>query len=348
MATRAAGRSEQVWITMDDGVRLAASLYLPDADTPQPCLLEALPYRKDDITSSYGEEYERLRDEFSYAVCRVDLRGTGSSEGIAVDEYPRREQDDLVVGTPIANRTHAGLEGLIGFFVNTLALRSRVEGDPTFRELLASSRSTALGAYAHQDLPFEKLVEELRVERSLHHAPVFQVLLVLQNAPMPDLELPGLTLSPVPLAPGTAKFDLSLSFQENGRATLEYDARLFDDATAEQMPLVQTLWGQVKFARGSYEQAFGHFDKALAADPRVPDLHVYLGMIHVRRERYEMAEQAFRKALELDEDHAAAHDGLGVALYMQKRFEDAVYQHMRSAALVCRARWDPMRSANRR
>ena len=106
-----------------------------------------------------------------------------------------------------------------------------------------------------------------------------------------------------------------------------------DDANAE-LPIVQTLWGQAKFARASYEQAFQHFDKALAADPRVPDLHVYLGMIHIRRERYEMAEQAFRKALELDEDHAAAHDGLGVALYMQKRFEDAVYQHMRSAALV--------------
>lgn len=96
MATRAAGRSEQVWIMMDDGVRLAASLYLPAVAAPQPCLLEALPYRKDDITSAYAAEYERLRDEFSYAVCRVDLRGTGSSEGVAVDEYPQREQDDLV------------------------------------------------------------------------------------------------------------------------------------------------------------------------------------------------------------------------------------------------------------
>ncbi|MFP5289313.1 MAG: condensation domain-containing protein, partial [Thermoanaerobaculia bacterium] len=144
-------------------------------------------------------------------------------------------EDDLVVGTPIANRTHAGLEGLIGFFVNTLALRSRLDGDPTFRELLASARATALGAYAHQDLPFEKLVEELRVERSLLHAPVFQVMLVLQNAPMAELILPGLTLSPVPLAPGAAKFELSLSFAEDGRAALEYDARLFDAATAERL-----------------------------------------------------------------------------------------------------------------
>ncbi|HWM91030.1 MAG TPA: amino acid adenylation domain-containing protein [Thermoanaerobaculia bacterium] len=147
-------------------------------------------------------------------------------------------EDDLVVGTPIANRTHAGLEGLIGFFVNTLALRSRLEGDPSFRELIARARAAALAAYAHQDLPFEKLVEELRVERSLHHAPVFQVMLVLQNAPMPALELPGVTLEPLPLAPGAAKFDLSLSFVEAGdglRAALEYDADLFDDATAARL-----------------------------------------------------------------------------------------------------------------
>jgi putative CocE/NonD family hydrolase len=80
---------------MADGVRLAATLYLPATDEPQPCLLEALPYRKDDLTSSYQSEYLRLRDEFSYAVCRLDLRGTGSSEGVATDEYPAAEQRDL-------------------------------------------------------------------------------------------------------------------------------------------------------------------------------------------------------------------------------------------------------------
>ncbi|HVG10758.1 MAG TPA: amino acid adenylation domain-containing protein, partial [Thermoanaerobaculia bacterium] len=144
-------------------------------------------------------------------------------------------EDDVVVGTPIANRTHAGLEGLIGFFVNTLALRSRLDGDPSFREMLAFSRATALEAYAHQDLPFERLVEELRVERSLRHTPVFQVMLALQNAPAAELTLPGLTLSPVPLAPGAAKFDLSLTFLEEGRAALEYDALLFDAATAERL-----------------------------------------------------------------------------------------------------------------
>ena len=144
-------------------------------------------------------------------------------------------EDDVVVGTPIANRTHAGLEGLIGFFVNTLALRSRVDGDPTFRELLADARATALGAYTHQDLPFERLVEELRVERSLRHTPVFQVMLALQNMPAEELTLPGLALSPVPLAPGAAKFELGITFLEEGRMALEYDARLFDRATAERL-----------------------------------------------------------------------------------------------------------------
>ena len=91
--------SRDAWITMPDGVRLAATLYIPETagpDQPTPCLLEALPYRKDDVTHSYTGEYARLRDEFGYAVCRLDLRGTGSSEGIATDEYPVQEQDDLV------------------------------------------------------------------------------------------------------------------------------------------------------------------------------------------------------------------------------------------------------------
>ena len=83
------------WIPLSDGTRLAATLYLPDALEPQPALLEALPYRKDDVTAHYAGQYRRLRDEGAYAVCRLDLRGTGSSEGLAVDEYPPQEQEDL-------------------------------------------------------------------------------------------------------------------------------------------------------------------------------------------------------------------------------------------------------------
>jgi uncharacterized protein len=89
------GHTEEVRLTMADGTELAATLHLPATEDPQPCLLEALPYRKDDLTSSYTETYVRLRDEFGYAVCRLDLRGTGSSGGDATDEYPAAEQRDL-------------------------------------------------------------------------------------------------------------------------------------------------------------------------------------------------------------------------------------------------------------
>ncbi len=123
-------------------------------------------------------------------------------------------QRDLVIGTPVANRTRAEVEGLIGLFINTLALRGDLAGDPTFVELLGRTRERALAAYAHQDLPFEKLVEELQPERSLAHSPLFQVLFTLQNAPAAALDLPGLTLAPAEAQSGAAKLDLALVLGE--------------------------------------------------------------------------------------------------------------------------------------
>ena len=147
-------------------------------------------------------------------------------------------QDDLVVGTAIAGRPRVEIEPLIGFFVNTLVLRSDSSGDPPFRECLRRARATALGAYAHQELPFERLVEALRPERSLDRAPLVQVMFVLQDGNRPDLALPGLTVSRVDVDTETTKFDLSASLTDTAdglRVTLEYSTDLFEAATIERM-----------------------------------------------------------------------------------------------------------------
>jgi len=147
-------------------------------------------------------------------------------------------QTDILVGTPVANRTRPEIEPLIGFFVNTLVLRADLSGDPTFRELLGRGREVALQAYAHQDLPFEKLVEELQPKRDLSRNPLFQVMFVLQNTPMPKLELEKLRASFVEVETGTAKFDLTLSMQqtEQGlKGKMEYSCDLFDPETMTRM-----------------------------------------------------------------------------------------------------------------
>jgi amino acid adenylation domain-containing protein len=148
-------------------------------------------------------------------------------------------QTDLVVGTPIANRGHAEVEDLIGFFANTLALRVDLSGDPTFRELAGRVREMALGAFAHQDVPFERLVSELRLERSLSHTPVFQTVLSLQNIPPSDLDMAGLTLSPLEIEVGRSQFDLSLflfPLPDGGiRVWTEYVRDLFDAATVRRL-----------------------------------------------------------------------------------------------------------------
>ncbi|HEX8282854.1 MAG TPA: amino acid adenylation domain-containing protein [Pyrinomonadaceae bacterium] len=148
-------------------------------------------------------------------------------------------QEDIVVGSPIANRNRAETEGLIGFFVNTLVLRAQTGGNPRFVELLRQVREATLGAYTHQDLPFEKLVEELAPRRDLSRSPIFQVMFILQNAPASALELSGVTLSPVAVDNHTAKFDLLLSMQEteDGQLAggLEYNTDLFDASTAARI-----------------------------------------------------------------------------------------------------------------
>jgi amino acid adenylation domain-containing protein len=163
--------------------------------------------------------------------------------------YRYTQQEDITVGSPIANRNRSEIEGLIGFFVNSLVLRTDLSGNPTFLELLHRVREVALGAYAHQDLPFEKLVEELHPERNLSQNPLFQVVFALQNAPMQALELPKLTLSPLQFVDtGTTRFDLEFHLweqpQNNGLGAdssagisgfVVYSTDLFDETTITRM-----------------------------------------------------------------------------------------------------------------
>jgi amino acid adenylation domain-containing protein len=147
-------------------------------------------------------------------------------------------QQDLLVGTPVANRNRAEIEELIGLFLNTLVLRNDLSGDPTVQELLARVRERCLNAYAHQELPFEMLVEDLRPDRDLSRNPLFQVMLVLQNAPEQPFTLPGLSLTPVEVDRGAALLDLTLWVYETPEGlsgSFEYATDLFDKTTIERM-----------------------------------------------------------------------------------------------------------------
>ncbi|HEX8852508.1 MAG TPA: amino acid adenylation domain-containing protein, partial [Pyrinomonadaceae bacterium] len=159
--------------------------------------------------------------------------------------YRYTGQQDILVGTPVAGRTRAEVEPLVGCFVNTLVLRSQLGAGQSFREFLRGVREVCLGAYAHQEVPFERVVEELQPERTLSHAPLFQVMFTMQNAPMLPLELPGLKLSLIEAYDEIAKFDLSLEMVETPeglRGLLHYDTDLFDDASIARMAVhLQTL-----------------------------------------------------------------------------------------------------------
>ncbi len=171
-------------------------------------------------------------------------------------------QDDVVVGTPVAGRTHAELEGLIGFFVNTLALRTQLGGAPTLRELVGRARESLLGAQAHADLPFERLVEALSPERSLGHTPVFQATVALLDDAGRELRLGPARVEPLATGEPPAKFDLALTFRDEGeavRGVLAWRAELWEEATAARM--------------AAHVQAFLG---AMAADPerRVADVEL--------------------------------------------------------------------------
>ena len=147
-------------------------------------------------------------------------------------------QDDILIGAPIASRDRVEIEDLIGFFVNTLVLRGDLSGNPTFRDLLARTREACMEAYAHQDVPFESLVRDLAPERSMSHAPLFQVMFALQNVPSSDLELSGLAVDRLKVDAATSKFDLSVTVKERVeglRVQVTYNTDLYDRTTIERM-----------------------------------------------------------------------------------------------------------------
>ncbi len=152
--------------------------------------------------------------------------------------YRYSGQDDICIGTPIANRTRKEVENLIGFFVNTLVLRTKLDGRPTFRELLERVKKNALDAYAYQDVPFEKVVEAVQPERSLSHSPLFQVMFALQNTPVRGEQVSDLQIEPLSIHSGTAKFDLTLFMVKEGErysGALEYNTDLFTAETIQRM-----------------------------------------------------------------------------------------------------------------
>src|SRR5262249_21816179 len=166
-------------------------------------------------------------------------------------------QDEVVVGSPIAGRTRSEVEGLIGFFVNSLVLRTDLSGDPRFLELLGRVREVVLGAFAHQDVPFEKLTEELEPERHLGQNPFFQVAFAVQNAPFEALALEKLTLSRLEFEATTARFDIEVHVWERDGALstgIFYSTDLYDAATIERL--------------------FGHFRAVLEAVAAEPGLRV--------------------------------------------------------------------------
>ena len=169
-------------------------------------------------------------------------------------------QEDVVVGSPFANRRRPEVQGLVGFFVNTLPIRTSLAGRPTFRELLGRTRDGVLGVHAHQETPFERIVEELRPERESGRNPFFQVVLAFQNVPMPSLDLPGLELALQRLDAGTAMFDLTLDLEEHPdglRGWIEHAADRFAPWTVDRLA-------------GHLENLF----MAALADPTAPDIPV--------------------------------------------------------------------------
>jgi hypothetical protein len=208
-----------------------AALELP-TDRPRPKLASPRGGRERvELPATLRAGLERLGRRAGATLYMTLLAGFGAWLSRYTDQH------DLVIGSPVAGRSRRELEGLIGLFMNPLALRLDLAGEPTFEELLGRTRELAFAAFAHQDLPFARLVEALAPERSLQHGPLFQVLFALQTVPL-SLDGPGIALQREEIDPGTAKLDLSLELRPGAVAVagwIEYRRDLFDGATVRRM-----------------------------------------------------------------------------------------------------------------
>jgi amino acid adenylation domain-containing protein len=242
-------------------------------------------------------------------------------------------QEDISVGSAIANRTRPEVENLIGFFVNTLVLRTDLSGDPSFRELLQRVRDVALGAYAHQDLPFEMLVETLQPQRNLSFTPLFQVGFDLQEVPVKSLEFPGLTLSPITTHSGSAAFDLLMSINQSPRSdttagklggSLEYNTDLFDDTTISRLLM-------------HFEQLLGAIiadpDQTIASLRMLTDAEMHQLLVECNNTDAEFARD--RCIHQLFETHSALHPDSVALIYKSSTGADV--QGMTYAELNRRA-----------
>ena len=237
-------------------------------------------------------------------------------------------QDDILIGIPIANRNHPGLENLIGVFINTLVIRISLYGDPSFRELLRQVRKTSLEAYAHQDFPYEKLVEELKPIRDLHRPPLFQVVFNLQNSPMPKLEIQDLETAFLEIDRGVSQFDLTLMISRKEgqcQAIVEYNTDLFKPATITSM---------FRFFQLFLEYALTQPDSPISKLPLITGeelRHIVFELNHtmVNFPREKCIHQLIEKQAEQTPDHVAIiHDQTEITYSELDRRANALAKHL--------------------
>jgi len=209
-----------------------AALELP-TDRPRPPVMS---YRGAALSYRYSAELRKALNDLSGREGVTLYIVLLAAFNVLLHRYTGRE--DISVGTPIANRNSIETERLVGFFANTLVMRSDLSGNPQFKQLLQRIRKVALGAYSHQDIPFEKLVEEIAPERALNRPPLFQVMFTLHNTPSPSLDLPALSVETLTTHNETSKFDLLLSMREERdglTSVVEYNTDIFDASTIKRM-----------------------------------------------------------------------------------------------------------------